>query len=609
MALPAGVTTSTLTFGPYTDAEGDVQFEGMTGLITPSATVRHIATGAVIVQQPIKVVIGQGGVGSVVLPNTDLATCTPTGFTYTLTWQVGRFDSSPGNATFALPSTAGATVDFDTLTPSQSTPGIVVPTNVGPVGPQGPAGPAGPTGAASTVPGPQGPAGPIGPAGSSATVTDAAMAAAYGPQTGAAVAADPLLKAAFVPRWQANTAYAAGDPVLNPSGQIVTANAAFTSGATYSASNWTVVSSGGGSGAGLPSTVVSKTTAYTAAAGDFVQGDTSSAGFTVTLPTAPAIGALVAVKKVDSTTNTLTIVPAAGGSIDGDPNATTTTKMAGAIFEHVGANVWRIVASMTTTGPQGPAGATGATGPAGATGATGAAGSNGAISQLQDEGANLTVRPTINFVGAGVTATDDATNSRTVVTIPGGGGGGAAVGSWQTPIVISGRYTANGTGGATGQGYTAGRMYYVPYRPGVSFTVTEMGIEVTTGVASATARIGIYADSGGQPGALLVEATAATQLDCSTTGYKASPAISQALIAGTQYWLGYVAQGANPTVRLCSSVALDLTFNFISTTSATNFGFNAYEYYQNTVTGALPSTAAVAGTINEVLPKISLKAA
>jgi len=42
-----------------------------------------------------------------------------------------------------------------------------------------------------------------------------------------------------VTKWKPITAYAAGDQVLNPSGQIVSANVAFTSGATYTASNWT----------------------------------------------------------------------------------------------------------------------------------------------------------------------------------------------------------------------------------------------------------------------------------------------------------------------------------------------------------------------------------
>lgn len=46
------------------------------------------------------------------------------------------------------------------------------------------------------------------------------------------------LTASFVPRWRASTAYTAGDKVLNPTGQIVQARTSFTSGATYSGTNW-----------------------------------------------------------------------------------------------------------------------------------------------------------------------------------------------------------------------------------------------------------------------------------------------------------------------------------------------------------------------------------
>lgn len=48
----------------------------------------------------------------------------------------------------------------------------------------------------------------------------------------------PDLSTAFVPKWRATTAYAKGDKVLNPSGDIVSAKGGFTSGARYSAANW-----------------------------------------------------------------------------------------------------------------------------------------------------------------------------------------------------------------------------------------------------------------------------------------------------------------------------------------------------------------------------------
>lgn len=46
--------------------------------------------------------------------------------------------------------------------------------------------------------------------------------------------------------------------------------------------------------------------------------------------------------------------------------------------------------------------------------------------RILDEGVALTDRADLDFVGAGVTVTDDAPNTKTKVTIPGGGGGAAS---------------------------------------------------------------------------------------------------------------------------------------------------------------------------------------
>ena len=48
---------------------------------------------------------------------------------------------------------------------------------------------------------------------------------------------------------------------------------------------------------------------------------------------------------------------------------------------------------------------------------------------LQDEGLAVPVQPTLNFMGAGVTVTDDAANARTLITIPGGGAGSVPTGT------------------------------------------------------------------------------------------------------------------------------------------------------------------------------------
>ena len=79
-------------------------------------------------------------------------------------------------------------------------------------------------------------------------------------------------------------------------------------------------------------------------------------------------------------------------------------------------------------GPQGATGATGATGPQGATGATGATGPAGQSVAVSDEGTQLTATATsLNFTGAGVTATNSG--NAVTVNISGSAGGGNAFGT------------------------------------------------------------------------------------------------------------------------------------------------------------------------------------
>ena len=115
MPLPGDVTTCTVTFGPYADATGAVAFAGMTGSIRPSWPVRHVASGAVIVDEPITVTIGEDGTATVELVHTDLSVIDPPGFTYAMTWKVRADRPSPGDKIFVLPATDDP-VDYDVLT-------------------------------------------------------------------------------------------------------------------------------------------------------------------------------------------------------------------------------------------------------------------------------------------------------------------------------------------------------------------------------------------------------------------------------------------------------------------------------------------------------------
>lgn len=129
---------------------------------------------------------------------------------------------------------------------------------------------------------------------------------------------------------------------------------------------------------------------------------------------------------------------------------------------------WALIALKGGVGAQGTTGATGATGAtgmpgvAGTTGVQGAVGATGSpgmqgetgdaggIGVVQEEGVDLAVRSKLNFIGAAVTATDDAGNDRTNVTVTataGGGGGGSAVG---TSVFDEDVFTV-GSGGGTSE--------------------------------------------------------------------------------------------------------------------------------------------------------------
>jgi collagen type VII alpha len=270
-----------------------------------------------------------------------------------------------------------------------------------------------------------------------------------------------------------------------------------------------------------------------------------------------------------------------------------------------GTDVFVDVAGGGTAGPQGPQGPTGATG---ATGATGPTGPTGPIGVVQDEGTALTARSALNFIGAGVTAADDAANGRTNVTIPGGGGAGGVPKSYR-----SGRYYQTECAGAafgTAQP-VAGRLYAMPFRALEALTINEIAIEVTA-VASAggVVRLGLYADdTTGYPGALVDDY--GTVDTAASVGAKAIT-ISRALSAGTLYWLACAEQGAPATGVTLRTFAPTNPGNVLpigeptATTTQSHFG---YQTASNSVLGAFPATYATGIASVSNVPRVLVKAA
>lgn len=109
----------------------------------------------------------------------------------------------------------------------------------------------------------------------------------------------------------------------------------------------TIPGSTGGSG-GI--TVVTKTAAYTAAVGELVRGDTTAGAFTVTLPTGPAAGSTVTVKKVAGTAD-LTV---AGGSIE-HVTSLVMLKVADSVTFVYSGTAWMVTAQIGTAFRQVPA--------------------------------------------------------------------------------------------------------------------------------------------------------------------------------------------------------------------------------------------------------------
>lgn len=91
-----------------------------------------------------------------------------------------------------------------------------------------------------------------------------------------------------------------------------------------------------------------KTSAYTAAAGDFVPADTTSAGFTITLPSTPSDGAQVGVKLVvrgSGSTNVVTIACAGSDVINrsGGPTTYTLTTLGQTSTLQYKGGIWYVV--------------------------------------------------------------------------------------------------------------------------------------------------------------------------------------------------------------------------------------------------------------------------
>lgn len=133
----------------------------------------------------------------------------------------------------------------------------------------------------------------------------------------------------------------------------------------------------------------------------------------------------------------------------------------------------------------------------------------------------------------------------------------------------------------------ANRIEMIPFVPARALRIDRLSLEVTTGVASSLAKIGIYADDGaGAPGALIV---GTTDLDCATTGTKSYVLpTAQVLQPGVQYWIA-VHSSSTQTFRTIAAGGL-------APLGINEAGGNQYSILRGTSTygSGLPASASTA---------------
>jgi len=173
---------------------------------------------------------------------------------------------------------------------------------------------------------------------------------------------------------------------------------------------------------------------------------------------------------------------------------------------------------------------------------------------VQDEGTALTQRTAINFVGAGVTATDDSVNSRTTVTIP-GGGSGTSITVQDEGTVLTQRTVLNFTGaGVTATDNVTGRTdIIIPGGSGIpASTVTTKGDLIAATGNATVGRLGVGTD--GQ--VLTASSAASTGLSWtapSSSGGGLNPATTFQVITASAQNVYLMPTGANSRCIITAS--------------------------------------------------------
>lgn len=177
-------------------------------------------------------------------------------------------------------------------------------------------------------------------------------------------------------------------------------------------------------------------------------------------------------------------------------------------------------------------------------------------------------------------------------------------GGW-LPAIPSGMWALTSNINGTAIPTAAGQRMWVPLLVPRTFNVNGVGINVTTLIAGSVARLGIYADSGGYPGALIADGGT---VSCATIGEKIAP-VTATLTGGLVVWLvTWVTGGAPSLTGVANSQNLGVPFPQPSIVLGTSVR-TMYRESGLTVDAPLPATAPTLTTTERNAPIMGVRAA
>lgn len=191
--------------------------------------------------------------------------------------------------------------------------------------------------------------------------------------------------------------------------------------------------------------------------------------------------------------------------------------------------------------------------------------------------------PTVNLGGAGADGTKYLKGDQTWQVPPGTSGTPDLSYTRRTGTTRERWFTTPMTATAmtVSTALTANRIYAHPFIVSKTITLDRIGVNCTTLIASGGLRLGIYSDTNGEPGALVLDAGT---IDTSTTGVK-TITINQQLTAGL-YWLVAASNSATHAFRV---PAIAATLNVFGVASSLGTAVGTHFYAAFTY-GTLPST-------------------